>query len=323
MYRRQVLAFILPLAVVGFGFFPFEASAQKARETFVYGPPTLSLTADKTVITACEGDTAQSIVALNASANSPNGNPIQYRWTTSTGRIEGEGANVSWDLTGARPGFHRAFLAIDTSTGDEACEAFSSVAVLVKCPPVPVCPKVNISCPDPVSANTLVTFVSTIENLGNVTPTYNWTVSAGRIIEGQGTPSIKVDTAGLAGQTIKAQIFVLGYPLECSANCSIQFPVPLTCRKFDEFAGLSRNDEKARLDNFFIELQQDPNSTAHVIVHPERGGKPGAVQTQTTKIVDYLINSRRLDARRVATQVGSEQRDLTVELWSCPQGTKP
>ncbi len=324
MYKRQVMAVILPLALLGFGFNASDAPAQKARETFVYGPPTLSLGADKTVITACEDDKAPSVVALNAQATSPNGNPIDYRWTASSGRIEGDGANVSWDLTGARPGFHRAFLAIDTSSGDEACEAFSSIAVLVKCPPAPVCPKVNITCPDPVAVDQPVTFVSVISgNLGNVTPTYNWTISAGRIIEGQGTHSIKVDTSGLAGQTIQAAISVLGYPLDCSASCSIQFPVPLTCRKFDEFAGLSRNDEKARLDNFFIDLQQDPNATAHVIVHPEQSGKPGAVQTQTTNIVDYLVNSRRLDARRIVTEVGSERRDMTVELWNCPQGAKP
>ncbi len=327
MHRRHfsLIALFLSLALVGLGFFAPEVSAQKVKETFVYGPPTLSLAADKTVITACEGDKNPSLVSLSAKAASPNGNTIHYRWTTSSGSIKGDGASVSWDLTGAKAGFHRAFLAIDSSSGDEACEAFSSIAVLVKCPPPPpVCPNVYIACPDRVAVDQPVTFVSTVTGtLGNVTPTYNWTVSAGRIIEGQGTPTIKVDTAGLAGQSIQAALSLSGYTLDCSASCSVQFPVPLTCRKFDEFAELSRNDEKARLDNFFIDLQHDPASTAHVIVHPGHRGKPAAVQTQITNIVDYLVNSRGLDARRIVTQVGPQRNDLMVELWTCPQGAMP
>jgi PKD domain-containing protein len=326
MHRSQynLVALFLPLIVVAFGFFASEAAAQKARETFVYGPPTLSLTADQTVIRACEGDKS-ALVNLNAKATSPNGNTIHYRWTTSTGRITGDGPSVSWDLAGAQPGFHKAFLTIDSSTGDESCEVFSSVAVLVNCPPAPpVCPTVSISCPENVMADRAVTFTSTITgSLGNIVPSYNWTVSAGTIIEGQGTPTIKVDTAGLAGQSIKAGLSLGGYNLDCSANCSIEFPIPLTCRKFDEFAGLSRNDEKARLDNYFIDLQNDPTSTANVIVHPGEGGKSGAVQMQTSHIVDYLINSRGLDSRRIVTQVGTPRSAMTVELWSCPQGAAP
>jgi len=33
-------------------------------------------------------------------------------------------------------------------------------------------------------------------------------------------------------------------------------------RKFDEYSKIQRNDEKARLDNYGIELQNDPTSTA-------------------------------------------------------------
>ncbi|HET6893484.1 MAG TPA: hypothetical protein VFH31_20465, partial [Pyrinomonadaceae bacterium] len=281
MHRRKhnLVALLLPLMLVAFGFFASEAAAQKARETFVYGPPTLSLTADQTVVRACEGDTSSALVNLSAKATSPNGNLIRYRWTASTGRITGDGAAVSWDLSGARPGYHKAFLTIDSSTGEEACEVFSSIAVLVNCPPAPpapVCPTVNVSCPESVAVDQAVTFTSTITgSMGNVIPTYNWTISAGRIIEGQGTPTIKVDTTGLAGQSIKAGLSLGGYNLDCSANCSIEFPIPLTCRKFDDFAELSRNDEKARLDNYLIDLQNDPTSTAHVIVYPAQGGKPG------------------------------------------------
>ncbi|CAN5675500.1 hypothetical protein BH18ACI4_BH18ACI4_24060 [soil metagenome] len=324
--KRFYIGLFLPLVLVGLTISAPVAFGQRARESIVYAPPIVTLAADRTVLNACEGHTISSLVRLNASATSPSGNPIRYNWTTSAGRIDGNGSAVTWDLSGVSPGYYKASLAIDSGSGDEACEAFTSIAVLVKCPPPPppVCPNVYITCPDRVELNQPVTFTSSLSGgSGNVTPIFNWTVSAGRIIEGQGTGSIKVDTTGLAGQTLRAMLSLGGYPLDCSASCAISFPVPLTCKKFDEFSELARNDEKARLDNYAIELQNDPSRTAYVIIYPGQGGRSGRVQTQRTRIVDYLVNSRGFNASRIFTIVGPPQRDMMVELWTCPQGATP
>jgi hypothetical protein len=166
-----------------------------------------------------------------------------------------------------------------------------------------------------------VTFTSSLSGgSGNVTPIFNWTVSAGRIIGGQGTNSIKVDTTGLAGQTLSATLSMAGYNLDCSASCSISFPVPLKASKFDEFGELARNDEKARLDNYAIELQNDPTSTAYVIIYPGPGERTAQVQSQKSRIVDYLVNSRGFDAGRIVTVVGPPRAYVTVELWAVPKG---
>ncbi|MGH9905276.1 MAG: hypothetical protein ACRD8U_06775 [Pyrinomonadaceae bacterium] len=324
--RRQPVAKFVLLALVGLCICASEGFAQKAREAFEYAPPSLSLTADRAVINLCEGQTAGSSVRLNASAVSPDGNGIRYKWTTNAGQIDGNGAVVNWDLAGARPGVYRAFLEINTGKGDEACEAFASTAVLVKCPPPPppVCTSLLINCPDRAELGQPVTFTSAVTGIGNATPTYNWAVSAGTIIEGQGTKSIKVDTTGLGGQTIRATLAMGGFNLECSASCAVPIPPPPpTCRKFDEFPELSRNDEKARLDNFMIELQNDPTSRGYVIVHPGAGAKPANVTGRSTRIVDYLVNSRRFDSGRLMTLVGPARSEMLVELWVCPQGSNP
>jgi hypothetical protein len=114
-----------------------------------------------------------------------------------------------------------------------------------------------------------------------------------------------------------------GYNLDCSATCTVQFPVPLECRKFDEFPAIAYNDEKARLDNYAIELQNDPGATAYVIVYPGTSGRPGEVQRQTNRLVDYLVNSRGISAQRIVTLVGPPRDALLIELWLCPQGAKP
>ena len=328
--QRRLLGYLLPFALAALVLLPGQASAQyrktSDRETFTNAPATLSLTSDTSVISAClEGNGAR--VNLSARASSPGGFPIRYRWSTGAGRIVGDGAAVVWDLAGVEPGYYKAFLEIETGSNNDECQAFASMNVLINpCPPPkPVCPSVQIICPQNVVPDEALTFTSNVTGGTNIgTPIYNWSLSAGRIIEGQGTPTIKVDITGLAGQSVRASLSMGGYPLDCSDSCPVQIPIPrATCRKFDEFPDISRNDEKARLDNFGIDLQNDPTSTAYVKVSPGRSSRLGDVQRHTTRIVDYLVNSRGIDARRIVTLVGSSRDELLVELWVCPQGATP
>src|SRR5712691_11183536 len=230
-HERRLIGLFLPIALVGLFAFASAAFAQKVKvETRAFTPPTLSLSAEPQVITVCEG-AGQALVHLNARATSSY--PIRYRWTSNGGRIQGDAATVTWDLSGLQPGYYRAYVDIDTGSGDEACQAFSSAAVLVnRCPPKPpVCPNIVINCPDRVVVGEPVTFTSALtEQPPNGAPTFNWTVSAGRIIEGQGSGSIRVDTTGLAGQSLTATLSMGGYGLDCSASCTIQFPVPVECK---------------------------------------------------------------------------------------------
>lgn len=328
--QRRLLGYLLPFALAAVCLLPGEASAQlrrdRDRENFNNSSPSLSLTSDTSVVTGCTGGSGPR-VRLNARASSPGGSPIRYHWTTNGGRILGDGPTVVWDLSSVASGYYKASLQIETSGNDEECEAFASSNVLVNpCPPPkPVCPSVQVSCPPYVAIDQPLTFSSNVTGGTNVgTAIYNWTVSAGTIIEGQGTPTIKVDTTGLAGQTVKATLSMGGYPLDCSDSCTVQIPIPAAkCRKFDEFPDISRNDEKARLDNFGIELQNDPTSTAYVIVSPGRSSRSGDVQRHTTRIVEYLVNSRVIDARRIVTLIGRANDELFVELWACPRGATP
>lgn len=321
-HDRRLIRLFLPIALVGLFAFATAASAQKARhDSVAFTPPNLSLAAEPRVVTVCEGS-GPAVVSLNARATSNY--PIRYRWTSNAGRIEGDGATVRWDLSGVQPGYYRAYVDIDTGSGDEACQAFSSATVLVnQCPPPPpTCPNIAIECPDRVVVGEPLTFRSTVTG-GTGAPIYNWTVSAGRIVAGQGTDTIQVDTSGLAGQSVTAKLSMGGSQLDCSTTCTVQFPVPVECRKFDEFPTISYNDEKARLDNYAIELQNDPTATAFVIVYPGQRGRSGDVQRQTTRLVDYLVNSRGIGAQRIVTLVGPPRDVLIVELWLCPQGARP
>jgi hypothetical protein len=324
--KSRLLGYLAPIALVALS--APQVFAQKTTVVnAVSAPLSLSLTADSNIVTAC-ADGGAPKVRLTANAVSPDKNPIKYVWTTSDGTIIGEGPEVTWNLAGLKPGYHKASLDIQSVGVSGSCQAFSSVSVLVNpCVVVqPVCPAIEIVCPTDIAFGQPITFSSRLTGgvPANTTAGYNWTVSAGTIMEGQGTDTIKVDTTGLGGQTVRASLSVGGYNLECSADCGVSIPLPkLTSRKFDEFPDISRNDEKARLDNYGIELQNDPTATAYVIVYPGRSGKRGEVQYHANRVVEYLVHSRGLDKSRIVTLVGSARENLFVELWITPQGATP
>jgi hypothetical protein len=303
-----------------------DAKPKKKKYDRASGPPTLSLSASPSEIRSCEGDAARLNLVANASSSSRL--PLRYKWTVNEGRVTGSGANTTWDLAGAQPGVYYAVVEVDDGS-DLNCVAFSSVAVMVTaCPPPqpepPSCPTVSVTCPDSATENAPVTFSASLSGgTPNITPIYHWTVSAGRIISGQGTESISVDAAGLAGQTIRATLDVGGYGESCPKSCSVSIPIDIKPRKFDEYYDIARNDEKARLDNYAIQLQSEPGTQGYIIVYPSRKAKADEAQERATRISDYLINSRGLDASRFNITLGGARDGWMFELWIVPQGAQP
>lgn len=325
MFRRNHLSYRLVVILALFAFVSITAQAQKRRpRTVTSTPPFLELSANPGTVRVCAGES--SSVQLLARASSQSGNALRYRWATEGGRLIGDGANTTWDLSGLQPGIYRATVEVDSGS-DNTCAAFSSAAVVVReCPrALPLCPNVSISCPDSFLPDQPITFRANISGgSAQIDPIYNWTVTAGRIIDGQGTRTITVDTLGLAGQTVTATLNVRAAGLDCPASCAVQIPIPkLDCRKFDEFPNIPRNEEKARLDNFAIDLQNAPGSTAYVVVYPRQAGRPGEAEQHTTRVVDYLVSYRGIDASRIIKLIGPTRDVLTVELWTCPQGVRP
>jgi hypothetical protein len=324
----RLIALVLSLALMGLMILAPETLAKKEKkrkrttENYVYVPPTIQLNASPTVLAACAGQPAK--VMLDARVTFSSGANPRYRWSSDAGHINGNGPTTEWDLTGAKPGYYKAFLEVDNGIAEE-CSVFSSAIVRVNCVP-PSCPSITISCPEKVEIDQPLTFcVNTAGGSPGVRPVFEWTVSAGRIVSGESTNCITVDTTGLAGQSVRATLTMPGYSdLNCTASCLVQIPNELPkCRKFDEYTKITRNDEKARLDNYGIELQNDPTSVAYVVVYPGVNGRAGEVQQRSTRVVDYLVNSRGIDKGRINVIIESPREDLMVELWVCPPGAKP
>ena len=86
-----------------------------------------------------------------------------------------------------------------------------------------LCPTVALSCRDTVEAGTILTFTATV-GVGLNKPTFKWTVSEGKIVSGQGTSYVNVDTSNLEGKIVTATFELGGDDPACpnTASCSTQ-----------------------------------------------------------------------------------------------------
>jgi hypothetical protein len=98
---------------------------------------------------------------------------------------------------------------------------------------------------------------------------------------------------------------------------------PLAARKFDEFGDIQNSDLIARLDNFAIQLQNEPTSKGFILVYRTRRDLPGLNNRIAFRSKDYLVNSRGVSSYRLVTVDGGEADCQTQELWIVPPGTAP
>ena len=89
---------------------------------------------------------------------------------------------------------------------------------------------------------------------------------------------------------------------------------------FDRFGAVSSNDEKARLDNFAIELQQDPSTVGYIVVFGRRS-RPGEAKKRADRAKNYLKYSRGLGGERIESLDHCFRAKLEVELWVTPKKT--
>src|SRR6266850_139498 len=73
-------------------------------------------------------------------------------------------------------------------------------------------------------------------------------------------------------------------------------PKENTARKFDEFGDVQYSDLIARLDNFAIALQGEPNAKGFIVVYRSHRDLPGLSNRMAIRSRDYLVNSRGLSA---------------------------
>jgi hypothetical protein len=116
----------------------------------------------------------------------------------------------------------------------------------------------------------------------------------------------------------KATLLLL--TLLCAPALSRQQPP--TARLIDSFGEIQFSDLMARLDNFAIELQNEPASRGVVVAYGAKHKFPGWPLRRAELSVDYLVNTRGLDAARLSIFNGGLRDETNFELWVVPQGAE-
>jgi hypothetical protein len=179
------------------------------------------------------------------------------------------------------------------------------------------CPTLTVSCADTVPAGNSTTFRAAVSNFSKDAKfSYTWTVSAGTILSGQGTPAIVVDTTGLGGQTVTATVEVKGLPDSCplSSSCTTTMPALIIEDRFDEYGDISFEDEKARLDNFAIELQNLPQGRGYIVAYGGRRGRRGEARKRAERAKNYLTTVRGIPTSQIVIIDGGYREDFSIAL---------
>ncbi|HEX8068872.1 MAG TPA: hypothetical protein VF546_02905 [Pyrinomonadaceae bacterium] len=196
------------------------------------------------------------------------------------------------------------------------------------------CPyPVNISAPATVAEGNIVIFTADVAYTGQSALSYTWTVSppTARIVSGAGTPTITVDTTGIGRQRLTAILVAddgsgdRACRQRASASTAVTStpPPPVTPRRFDEFPSIAFDDDKARLDNLAIELQNNPGATGYIIVYSGRTSSAARADQLGARAREYLVATRGIDASRVVVVNGGYRESNAFELWLVPQGAAP
>lgn len=197
------------------------------------------------------------------------------------------------------------------------------------------CPyNVRVDGPEKVIEGDLITFVATNLIPAAVPLTYRWNVSPGtaQITSGLGTSSITVDTKGIGNQPITAELDVTDdvYGATCHQSNSVSTGVEVEKKpepfRFDMFESKSFDDDKARLDNYVIQVQSVPDSQAYIIMYQgtdQASVKRGDVDKLSKRALDYLVRAKGLDPSRIVITKWGTKEKTTYELWIIPPGAQP
>ncbi|MBV9211380.1 MAG: hypothetical protein JOZ52_12155 [Acidobacteria bacterium] len=196
------------------------------------------------------------------------------------------------------------------------------------------CPyPVSVSAPSVVDEGDVITFSSDVAYGGQSALNYTWTVSppSARIMSGAGTNSITVDSTGLGKQKVTAILVVDDGSGDAACRQMAQATVDITApppplvppHKFDEFPSVAFDDDKARLDNLAIELQNSPDATGYLFVYSGKTSRVGQADRLGARALDYLTKTRGIDSQRIVVVNGGYRETDYYEFWTVPQGAQP
>jgi hypothetical protein len=93
--------------------------------------------------------------------------------------------------------------------------------------------------------------------------------------------------------------------------------------RFDEYGDIPLSDEKARLDNFAIHLQEQDDALGYIMVYAGQKALIGEASTRADRAKSYLVNVRKLPSEKVVAIDGGYRESFTIQLFIAPKDAAP
>ena len=288
-------------------------------------PPTISCKTDKDMVYVDSGDA----ITVSCDASDPDNDPLTYTWSSTGGRVDGNGPQTRWLSAGTAVGPYSATAKVDDGRG-----GYASSTVNFRVDEKPYHPPA-ITC----SADRSSVFpgervhITTNANSPDGLPlTYTWRTTGGQIV-GSGA-SADFDTTNLAPGnytvTVSANDGKTG--ADCSSTIEVKpVPPPPQAEKISDCAFgkplSTRIDNvcKRILDDVALRLQNAPRASTVIIGYsdPKERNPQKIAGDRATNAVKYL-GEKGIDASRTSTRTGSGQAGATdnrrIDVIFVPEG---
>ena len=225
-----MMRLLISLAL-GFPLVAGLSAAEQRRSRQSNRPPVInSFTSLRRTLEICPFDpfAVKPQTELLVNAVDPDGDVLNYEYSTTEGTISGKGRLVVWDLDNVKRGPHEVRVIVTDGRGGKVEAALRVVTVDSRIcdPPPPPCPEIKVSCPDALQESKPFKFSALIiegKAERDETLSFHWKLNGGRLVKGQDSFEIEATTTGANGSdNITATVEVGGFHPACipTASCT-------------------------------------------------------------------------------------------------------
>ena len=213
-----------------------KATAKTAKRRTVKAPPKPRVVAhsipvsivssEEMICGSAQCPTRVSTAKLVANSTNPGiDEQSRFEWNVTAGKLISSGNVLSWDLKGVVPGVYTATVKVsDQHAGNGSAQQQITV---VDCGPCSQnsssCPVISVSCPDEIDTSASLKFLTTVSGgpLLSTPITYLWTVSSGKILNGEKNKDLEVALPS-DEEEVRGTVFIGGYDPRCAtiASCT-------------------------------------------------------------------------------------------------------
>lgn len=198
------------------------------------------------------------------------------------------------------------------------CLAFQIITYAQAEENLPPCPKISVIGPvsiiDPTSGEP-ETYTAKVENSENLSLEYSWETTSGKIISGQGTPSIELLVRENDSARIAVTVEIKGLPKHCPNRFTEEQVTskrePHNC--LETYGKVSWQEEYTEMDNVMIRLRLVSGSS--VIFYLSFRGKPAQrqIDARILRMLKAFALRKRLDElkNRIAFVVVEDKEEYT------------